>query len=146
MYRYRRARVEVFLVHPGGPFWAHKDAGAWSIPKGEFADDEEPLQAARREFEEETGFSLSGDFVALAPLQQPSGKWIHAWALQGDCDAGQVRSNTCMVEWPPHSGRSLRVPEVDRAAWLPLPEAALKLLRGQRGFLTQLEAILTRPT
>ena len=142
LYRMRADGPEVFLVHPGGPFWARKDAGAWSIPKGEISADEDPLRAARREFAEETGFVVDGDFQALTPLRQRSGKWIHAWALAGDCDADRIRSNTCEVQWPPRSGRLITVPEVDRAAWLPLPRAFEKLIAGQHGFLTQLQALL----
>lgn len=141
MYR-RRDSVEVFLVHPGGPFWARRDDGAWSIPKGGFTDDEDPLAAAQREFTEETGFVVSGNFRALTPLKQPSGKWVYAWALEGDCDAERIHSNTCSIEWPPRSGKSLVIPEVDRAAWFTLPEAAVKLLPGQRAFLRQLYRLL----
>jgi predicted NUDIX family NTP pyrophosphohydrolase len=143
LYRYRHDELEVFLVHPGGPFWARKDAGAWSIPKGEFSDGEDALQAALREFTEETGFVVAGAFRPLAPLRQPSGKWVHVWALAGDCDADGICSNTCSVEWPPRSGRFITIPEVDRAAWLTVPVAQEKILAGQREFLTQLQALLS---
>jgi len=124
----------VFLVHPGGPFWVHKDEGAWSLPKGEFEPSEDPLAAARREFTEETSFTASGDFVPLQPLKQPSGKVVLAWAVKGDADAARVRSNTFVFK-----GREY--PEVDRAAWFGLAEARKKILRGQAGFLKELETL-----
>ena len=142
LYRHRGGALEVFLVHPGGPFWAGKDNGAWSIPKGEFSSEEDPLQAAQREFAEETGCVVSGHFQPLKPRRQSSGKWVHIWALEGDCDADRIQSNLCEVEWPPRSGRLIAVPEVDRAAWLVVPEARKKLLIGQRDFLEQLQALL----
>ena len=131
MYRLRESEVEVFLVHPGGPFWAKKDLGAWSIPKGEYTADEEPLAAARREFAEETGFEPSGEFVALGTIRQAGGKLVSVWAVQGDCDPGQIRSNLCMIEWPPRSGRKIEIPEVDRAGWFGLDEAREKILKSQ---------------
>lgn len=134
LYRHGRDRLEVFLVHPGGPFWAHKDEGSWSIPKGEFGPGEDPLDAARREFTEETSFTASGDFVPLAPLKQPSGKVVHAWAVKGDGDPALVRSNTFVLK-----GREY--PEIDRAAWFGLAEARKKILRGQVGFLDELETL-----
>jgi predicted NUDIX family NTP pyrophosphohydrolase len=134
LYRQTGGALEVFLVHPGGPFWARKDEGAWSIPKGEFAPGEDPLAAARREFTEETGFPVSGEFIALTPLKQRSGKIVHAWAIQGDCDPAQVRSNTFTF-------RGQEFPEVDRAAWFSLAVARQKILPGQRGFLDQLETL-----
>ena len=130
--------VEVLLVHPGGPFWAKKDDGAWSIPKGEFDDAEDPLTAARREFEEETGARPGGDFLLLTPLKQSGGKTVFAWALQSDFDPGALRSNSFTMEWPPRSGKHREFPEVDRAAWFPVPEARRKILKGQAGFLDQL--------
>jgi len=138
MYRRRRGELEVFLVHPGGPFWAKKDAGAWSIPKGEYRPGEDPLAAARREFREETGFSVAGEFTPLTPLKQPSGKIIQAWAVEGDCDAGAIRSNTFTLEWPPRSGHQQEFPEVDRAAWFTLTAAREKIIKGQVGFLEEL--------
>ena len=135
LYRDAPDGLQVFLVHPGGPFWAHKDDGVWSIPKGEFGPDEDPLAAARREFTEETGFTASGDFVPLTPLKQPSGKVVHAWAIEGDCDPALVRSNTFEFK-----GREY--PEIDRAAWFGLAEARKKILRGQVGFLDELDAQL----
>jgi len=131
LYRQRDTAREVFLVHPGGPFWANKDEGAWSIPKGEFEPGEDPLAAAQREFTEETGFVATGDFKPLTPLKQRSGKIVHAWAVNMDCDPALVRSNT--FTW---KGRTY--PEIDRAAWFSLPEARRKILPGQLGFLDQL--------
>ncbi len=135
LYRHASDGLEVFLVHPGGPFWAHKDDGVWSIPKGEFGPDEDPLAAAQREFTEETGFTASGDFVPLTPLKQPSGKVVHAWAVERDYDPALVRSNTFEFK-----GRAY--PEIDRAAWFGLAEARKKILRGQAGFLEELDAQL----
>ena len=143
MYRQRSTGLEVLLVHPGGPFWARKDAGVWSVPKGEYTADEDPLTAARREFLEETGVVASGNFVPLTPLTQPSGKVITVWAFEGDCDASAIRSNTFEMEWPPQSGRQRTFPEVDRGAWFPLPEARQKILPGQRGFLDDLHHLVT---
>lgn len=137
MYRRRAGDVEVFLVHPGGPFWAKKDNGAWSIPKGEFEDDEDPLEAAKREFHEETGVIVRGEFVPLEPLKQPSGKIVHAWLLEGDCNANEIKSNTFTMEWPRGSGRMAEFPEIDRAEWFTLTAAQEKLLKGQRSFLEQ---------
>lgn len=136
---YRRLdELEVFLVHPGGPFWAKKDLGAWSIPKGEFGEGEEPLEAARREFTEETGFAVDGEFLPLEPLQQSGGKVVYAWAVEADRDASQVKSNTFELQWPPKSGCMQSFPEVDRAAWFDIDEARKRILSGQAGFLDQL--------
>jgi predicted NUDIX family NTP pyrophosphohydrolase len=142
MYRRRRGVLEVLLVHPGGPFWAGKDLGAWSIPKGEYDPGEDPLAAARREFREETGFSVTGEFIPLMPRKQPSGKIIEAWAVEGDCDAAAMHSNVFTLEWPPHSGRQQQFPEVDRAAWFFLADAREKIIKGQVGFLEELQALL----
>jgi len=142
MYRRRNGNWEVLLVHPGGPFGAQKDEGAWSIPKGEYTPGEDPLEVAQREFQEETGFQASGDFIPLAPQKQASGKIISAWAFEGDCDAGAIKSNTFSLEWPPRSGRKQEFPEVDRAGWFPLPVAKKKMTRGQVGFLEELAQIL----
>jgi predicted NUDIX family NTP pyrophosphohydrolase len=142
LFRWRHGRVEVFLVHPGGPLWAKKDAHAWSIPKGEVAADEAPLPAARREFREETGLSVDGDFVALAPRRQPGGKVVHAWAVESDCDAAAIKSNTFALEWPPRSGRMREFPEIDRAAWFPLAAAREKIHKGQVGLLDDLERLI----
>ena len=116
VYRETDAGVEIFLVHPGGPFFAKKDDGVWSIPKGEF-DGEDPLTAARREFEEETGQKIAGDFFALTPIKQKGGKIVYAWAVEADIDADSINSNTFEMEWPPRSGKTARFPEIDRAAW-----------------------------
>jgi predicted NUDIX family NTP pyrophosphohydrolase len=137
LYRRRLGVGEVFLVHLGGPFWQAKDRGAWSIPKGELTPDEDPLDAARREFAEETGFDISGEFRRLVPIRQPSGKTIHAWAVEGDCDPAAIRSNTFSIEWPPRSGTVREFPEIDRAAWFALDEARERITKGQRGFLDQ---------
>lgn len=139
---------EYFLVHPGGPYWARKDDGAWSIAKGEIGDGEEPLAAARREFGEETGIDLAGhaasDFIALAPLKQPSGKIVQAWAIEHDCDAAAVVSNLCKIEWPPRSGKTIAVPEIDRAGWFAERAALSKILKGQAGFIRELARRLAR--
>jgi predicted NUDIX family NTP pyrophosphohydrolase len=142
VYRHRAGGLEIFLVHPGGPFWAKKDAGAWSIPKGEFRDDEEKLAAARREFHEETGFPLDGIFVELAPVKQSGGKQVFAWAVEQDLDAAAVRSNSFSMEWPPGSGRTQEFPEIDRAAWFDAPLALVKILKGQQPLVLQLLARL----
>ncbi|MCE5265802.1 MAG: NUDIX domain-containing protein [Deltaproteobacteria bacterium] len=136
--------LEVLLVHPGGPLWARKDDGAWSIPKGEFGDDEEPLLAAKREFEEETGFTPDGEMIPLELLRQPSGKLVYAWALRSDLDAAKVRSNLFSMEWPPKSGREQQFPEVDRAAWFGIDDAYRKILKGQAAFLDELQETLRR--
>ncbi len=143
LYRHRKV-LEVLLVHPGGPFWAGKDLGAWSIPKGEYDSGEDPLAAARREFREETGLSVAGEFIPLAPRKQPSGKIIEAWAVEGDCDAAAIRSNLFTLEWPPHSGRQQQFPEVDRGAWFSLAAAREKIIKGQVGFLEELQALLEK--
>lgn len=137
MYRFRDGELQVFLVHPGGPLWAKRDQGIWSIPKGEFGDGD-PFEAAKREFQEETGFQAQGELLALTPIKQPSGKLVYAWATEGDLDPGAVRSNTFVLEWPLRSGRLAQFPEVDRAGWFPIAEARQKLLLGQLGFLDQL--------
>jgi predicted NUDIX family NTP pyrophosphohydrolase len=142
MHRRRPGALEVFLVHPGGPFWTGKDLGAWSIPKGECPPDEDLQAAARRELREETGVELRGALHPLAPIRQPGGKTIHAWAVEADCDPTAIRSNTFSIEWPPRSGTVREFPEVDRAAWFPLDEARERVVKGQRGFLDQLERLL----
>jgi predicted NUDIX family NTP pyrophosphohydrolase len=138
MYRRRNFELEVFLVHPGGPFWAKKDFGAWSIPKGEYLDKEEPLEVAQREFEQETGFAPKGNFIELGDLKQPGGKIVTGWAFEGDCDPQKLRSNTFLMEWPPRSGRQMEVPEVDRGCWYSVEDARSRLLAGQRAFLDRL--------
>ena len=126
-------------MHPGGPFWARKDDGAWSIPKGEYAEGEDPLAVAKREFCEETGSKADGPCLELTAVKQPSGKIIRAWALEGDIDAGSIRSNTFSMEWPPKSGRVQSFPEIDRGLWCSLAMAREKLLAGQRVFVDELE-------
>ena len=144
MFRRGSGGVEVFLVHPGGPFWARKDEGAWSIPKGEYAPGEDPLETARREFQEETGFQAGGELISLTPRKQPSGKIISAWAVEGDGDASAIKSNTFSMEWPPRSGKQQEFPEVDRAGWFTIPAAKEKILKGQAPFLEELKEILDR--
>ena len=138
MYRFGDKGLEVFLVHPGGPYWAAKDEGAWSIPKGEYTENEDPLEAAKREFFEETGFRAEGIFTPLSTIRQPGGKWVSAWAFAGDCDPSSIKSNTFTMEWPPRSGRKREFPEIDRAAWFGTDEAIRKLNKGQIGFLRNL--------
>lgn len=139
MYRILRGEMEVFLVHPGGPFWRHKDEGAWSIPKGEIEPDEAPLPAAQREFEEETGIKPFGKFISLDSAKLKSGKIIQAWAFEGDCDPAQIKSNTFSLEWPPKSGKMQEFAEIDRAAFWPIPQAKIKINAGQVVFLERLE-------
>ena len=138
MYRVRDRNIEVFLVHPGGPFWENKDKGAWTIPKGQFFDDEEPLAAAKREFQEETSFVPDGEFVSLGTIRQLSGKLVEAWAFEGDCNPENLHSITCEVEWPPRSKRMLEVPEVDRGKWFTVDKAREAILSAQRPFLDSL--------
>jgi predicted NUDIX family NTP pyrophosphohydrolase len=132
---------EVLLVHPGGPFWAKRDDGAWSIPKGEYGDDEDPREAARREFEEELGSALPGDAELrdLGEVRQKGGKAVVAWAVEGDLDASAAHSNTFEMEWPPRSGRRQEFPEIDRAEWFTLARAREKVLPAQAAFLERLE-------
>lgn len=138
MFRRRAGKLEVLLVHPGGPFFAKKDLGAWSIPKGEPNAGEDPLVAAQREFVEETGFVASPPFVELAPAKQKGGKIVHCWAFEGDCDLTKFVSNTFEMEWPPNSGRRVSFPEADRAALFELAEAKLKINSAQAAFLDEL--------
>jgi predicted NUDIX family NTP pyrophosphohydrolase len=135
LFRGNASAPEFFLVHPGGPYWAKKDEGAWSIPKGLPAEGEAPLDAAKREFREETGFSVDGAFVALGEFKQPGGKVITAWMVEADCDARAAKSNVFSLEWPPRSGKTARFPEVDRAAWFAPKEALVKILGGQKAIL-----------
>jgi predicted NUDIX family NTP pyrophosphohydrolase len=142
MYRRSHGRIEVLLVHPGGPFWAKRDLGAWTIPKGEILPSEEPLAAARREFEEETGIAASGPVHPLGQVRLKSGKIVHAWAFEGDCDPAAIRSTTFKMEWPPRSGLEREFPEVDRGAWFPLDTAAERLTPGQAPLLDALGRLL----
>ena len=144
LFREAPGGLEVLLVHPGGPFWAKKDEGAWTIPKGLVDDGEDPFDAAKREFREETGGSPDGDAIALEPLRQPSGKIIHAWALHGEFDPATLTSNTFSMEWPPHSGQQREFPEVDRAGWFSMEEAGRKILKGQAPLLSELRQKLDR--
>jgi predicted NUDIX family NTP pyrophosphohydrolase len=141
---YRRAgeNWEVLLAHPGGPFWARKDAGAWTIPKGELAEGEDPLGGAIREFSEETGLRVTGVFLPLTPRRQPGGKLVHAWAVESNFDPAGLRSNTFSMEWPPKSGRQATFSEIDRVAWFDLTEARTRILKGQVGFIDELQALI----
>ena len=144
LYRMRNKFLEVFLVHPGGPFWAKKDDGAWSIPKGEFDDNEDPLKAARREFKEETGTALDGKFIELSPVKQKSGKLVYAWAVNGDIDPTKISSNNFEMEWPPRSGKMRSFPEVDKADWFTLDKAKQKMNAGQVALLDDLASRIQR--
>ena len=137
MYRIRDGALQFLLAHPGGPFWKDRDAGAWTIPKGEIQQGEEPLAAAQREFEEEVGFKPRGRFIELTPITQKSGKIVHAWAFEGDCDPARVRSNTFKMEWPPHSGKFEDCPEVDRAGFFGMEEAKGKINPAQIPLLVE---------
>jgi predicted NUDIX family NTP pyrophosphohydrolase len=143
LFRRRPAGVEVFLVHPGGPFWTRRDLGAWTIPKGGIADGEDPLAAACREFEEETGFAPSPPFIDLGEIRQRGGKTVLAWACEGDADPARATSNTVLIEWPPRSGQRLEIPEADQWAWFDLRTARLKMNPAQGEFLDRLDALLT---
>jgi predicted NUDIX family NTP pyrophosphohydrolase len=145
MYRHKDAVLEVLLVHPGGPFWAKKDLGSWSIPKGEYSPEEDPFTVAKREFEEETGSPAVGKFTPLTPIKQPSRKIIQAWIFEGDFDTETIKSNTFSIEWPPKSGKIQEFPEVDRAEWFTVKIAKEKILKGQVGFLDELLQILGKP-
>jgi predicted NUDIX family NTP pyrophosphohydrolase len=142
LYRKRRGLLQVFLVHPGGPFWAKRDNSVWSIPKGELEYSEDALETARREFTEETGFSIDGPFAPLTAIKQPSGKVVSAWAVEGEADAAMLRSNTFRMEWPRGSGQYQEFPEVDRGGWFDLAEARRKLLPGQVPFVDELAAMI----
>jgi predicted NUDIX family NTP pyrophosphohydrolase len=143
LYRVRNDAVEVFLVHPGGPFWQKKDEGAWTIPKGEASPGEDPLAAAIREFTEETGTRLNGDFRALPAIRQAGGKRVRAWAIEGDLDPAALVSNEFELEWPPRSGKRARFPEIDRGAWFALGDARTRINKGQAALLDALEALLS---
>jgi len=141
LFRRTPAGVEVLLVHPGGPLWARKDEGAWSIPKGEIDPDEDPLTAARREFAEELGTEVSGEFIALHPIRQASGKLVYAWAIESDFDVATLMSGTFSMEWPPRSGRMQDFPEVDRAEWFTIDDARRKINKAQVALLDQLNSL-----
>jgi predicted NUDIX family NTP pyrophosphohydrolase len=138
MYRRRDGQLSVFLVHPGGPYWSKKNEGSWTIPKGEYDSTEEPLEAAIREFREETGFEVAAPFLELGSVRQKSGKVVVAWAFEGDCDPAGLVSNTCEIEWPPHSGKRIEIPEIDRGDWFPL-DRARKSIRAEQ--ITLLETL-----
>ncbi len=141
LYRRRAGVLEVLLVHPGGPFYANRDNGVWSIPKGEIDEGEDALTAAQREFTEETGFRAASPFLPLAPVKQRSGKVVRAWAAEGDCDPREMKSTTFTMEWPPRSGKQQEFPEADRAAWFSIGEAKEKIISAQTGFLEELQAV-----
>lgn len=138
LFRYSDGRLQIMLVHPGGPFWARKDDGAWSIPKGLFEENEVALEAAKREFAEETGFDADGEFVELGELKQPSKKIVHAWALEKDLDTSKIKSNTFTLEWPANSGKVKTYPEIDKGQWFDIDEARKKILKGQAEFIDRL--------
>jgi predicted NUDIX family NTP pyrophosphohydrolase len=144
LYRMTDNQPQIFLVHPGGPFFRKKDEGAWSIPKGEYVDGEEPLAAAQREFGEETGQIISGNFVKLQPVKQKSGKIVQAWAIEGDIDHNAIISNLFEIEWPPKSGKRVSFPEIDRACWFTIDIAKQKIIPGQLGLIEELEKLILR--
>ena len=144
LYRFNKNSLELFLVHPGGPFWKGKETGAWTIPKGEFADDEEPLAAAIREFEEETGTAIKGSFTELTPVKQKAGKLVCCWAIEGNIEADKIKSNTYKQEWPYKSGKWQSFPEVDKAAWFSVDEAKEKINPAQAAFIDELMQLLAR--
>ncbi len=143
MFRNSNRELEVFLVHPGGPRWANKDTGAWTIPKGEYKKSEHPLAAACREFQEETGFDPTGEYLALGSITQKSGKVVTAWAFRGDCDPDKLISNTCEIEWPPRSGRRIEISEIDRGQWFSIDEARKYIREEQEMLLDNLCTLLT---
>jgi len=138
----KRSRLEVMLVHPGGPFWKNKDAGAWSIPKGEFNDNEDALETAQRELKEETGISVKGKFIPLQCIKQKGGKLVYAWAIQADADVSEIKSNDFEMEWPPYSGKQSKFPEVDKAEWFDLETARKKINPAQISFINELETLV----
>lgn len=138
LYRKRKGTLEVLLIHPGGPYFKNRDEGAWSIPKGEIDEGEEPLAAAKREFQEEIGCRVNGRFLPLTAIQQKSGKMVISWAVEGDCEAESISSNSFTLEWPPKSGRMRQFPEADRAAWFTLEEAKRKIIAAQSVLLDEL--------
>jgi predicted NUDIX family NTP pyrophosphohydrolase len=141
VFRRKASGIQVFLAHMGGPFWARKDDGAWTIPKGLYDGDEDPLAAAKREFEEETGITIDGSFLELGTFKQASGKIISAWAVEGDFDAASIKSNVFELEWPPKSGKRQLFPEIDRGAWFDLATARQKIVKGQ---VPVLDALVVR--
>ena len=146
LYRIKDGEPQVMLVHPGGPFWKNKDLGAWSIPKGEYQIGEDPLEHAKREFKEETGQSAKGKFTRLMPIKQAGGKIVTAFAVAGDLDVSKIKSNTIPIEWPPKSGKTEQIPEVDRGEWFDLETARQKINAAQAAFVDQLEDLLRKTT
>ena len=146
LYRKNQSKTEVFLVHPGGPYWKSKDEGVWSIPKGEFNEDEDPLDAAKREFFEETGTIISGEFFELQSVKLKSGKKVFAWIIEKNIEAENIVSNNFEMEWPPRSGKFQSFPEVDKGEWMTIEKAKKKINMGQKSFLEQLQQILERET
>ena len=142
LYRFHTNLPEVLLVHPGGPFWARQDLGSWSIPKGEFENDENAFEAAKRELEEETGLRVTGDFIELNPVKQKSGKMVYAWAVEGNIIPEEIISNNFEIEWPPKSGMKKTFPEIDQATWFTLEAAKIKILEAQIPLISELEAKL----
>jgi predicted NUDIX family NTP pyrophosphohydrolase len=142
LYRLEEEKLHIFLVHPGGPFWQKKDEGSWSIPKGEFLDGENPLKAAKREFEEETGSKLSGNFIELIPVKQKGGKTVYAWAVQGNINPDTIISNTFTIEWPPKSNKLVTYPEADKAAWFNADIACIKINPSQVALIDDLKSKL----
>jgi predicted NUDIX family NTP pyrophosphohydrolase len=138
LFKLNGKQLQLFLVHPGGPFWRKKDSGAWSIPKGEFNDQEAPLAAAKREFEEETGVALAGNFIQLTPVKQKAGKIIHAWAVEGDIDPATISSNLFSMEWPPGSGKQQQFPEIDKGEWFGIEDARQKINPAQASLIDEL--------
>ena len=141
LYRKAAHGLQVFLVHPGGPFFKNKDEGSWSVPKGEYLPDEDPLMAAKREFQEETGHEITGDFIALNAIKQKGGKTVLAWALEGNIDQGNIKSNTFEIEWPPRSGKKQTFDEIDRAEWFDMAIAKIKINPAQAALIDELAAI-----
>jgi predicted NUDIX family NTP pyrophosphohydrolase len=144
MYRFRNSELEVFLVHPGGPFWMKKDLGSWSIPKGEYEESEDPQQAAMREFQEETGFAVNGPVRELGVVKQAGGKIVAAWCFEGDCNPENLVSNSFQMEWPPRSGRMAEFPEVDKGGWFSIASAREHILKSQAPFIDRLILLLHR--
>ncbi len=144
LYRMRHGKLEVLLVHPGGPFWKSKDDGAWFIPKGELDTGEEPLAGAKREFEEETGLKPEGEFLPLGSVKQKSGKTIHAWAFEGDCDPAELKSNMFTIEWPPKSGRQQEFPEIDQAGFFTVTQAKVKMHPVEFPLVIRLQELLLK--
>ncbi|WP_100073926.1 NUDIX hydrolase [Chryseobacterium camelliae] len=142
LFRKQKGELYVFLVHPGGPFWKNKDDGAWSVPKGEIMEDEDPLERARTEFSEETGKEVTGNFIALKAITQKGGKTVYCWAVEGEIETSGLSSNTIMIAWPPRSGKMMEIPEVDRWEWFSAEEARIKINPAQCAFIDEIEGVL----